>query len=384
MIKVMKVLHLISSKGFFGAENVVFTLAKEQKRQGIEVFIGTFLDAKHPHCELVEKAQKCGIPTALFTCGNRFNLSTIIAIRKFIKQNKIQVIHSHNYKSNFYSLVCAIGLKTRKVVTCHNWTTNELKMNLYKELDKALLNWFDRVVVVSDILRDEVVKSHVSEKKIRVIYNGVDCEALQTAVRNSGDEESRKTTKNRLGIKDDEKIIGTVGRLSEEKGLEYLIKSFAQVAAQISAVKLLIVGDGPLRERLLAASRALKIDEKVIFTGYRSDAAELLSLMDVFVLPSLYEGLPMVILEAGVLKKPVVASDVGAVSRVIDNESLGLLVRPADEDKLTQAVVSLLKDERQARLKGENIFVKVENNFSAEKMARDYREVYESICRAWS
>lgn len=385
----MKILHLISSIGIFGAENVVFNLIKEQNKRKISVFVGLISRAEgldgwaQIKTHMSKDEDQSSVQIKEFRCGGKFNLKAMLTIRKFIKQNKIEIIHSHNYKSNFYSLVSTVGLKVKKMTTCHNWTANEFKMDLYKKLDKLLLKKFDKIIAVSEVLKDEIVKSAIDEKKIEVISNGVEVDKCQVTMSQSHTltGTGKLQVKKSLNIKEDEKVVGTIGRLSEEKGHRYLIEAFAQVQKEIPGIKLLIVGDGPLKKSLQSTVNSQQMEDKVIFAGYRDDIPELLDLMDVFVLPSLDEGLPMVILEAGACKKPVIASSVGAISKIIDHNLNGLLVQPGNNDALAKAIIFVLGNEPRARLMGENIFEKVKNDFSARKMADEYLKIYKNVLR---
>ena len=167
----MRVLHLISSGGFFGAERVVVTLAREQIKQGLGAYVGVFKNYNNPHLELAQNAHKCNLPVEIFDCKGRFDIKTILSIRYFLRENKIDIIHSHGYKSNFYGLLAALNMNIKRITTCHNWLGTSRKMRFYKWLDKTLLNKFDNVVVVSDVLKKEVLKSEICEEKVKVIYN---------------------------------------------------------------------------------------------------------------------------------------------------------------------------------------------------------------------
>lgn len=357
----------------------MLTLAKEQMRQGLQICIGIFHNIKAPHLEVVEEAKKYKIPFENFSCRGRFDMKTVLAIRKFIQQKEISIVHSHNYKSNFYALVSAIGIDVKKITTCHNWTTNKLKMNLYKNLDKLFMRKFDKVIAVSDVLKDEIVRSGIPSKKVSVIYNGVDVEKLQVACRKLQDENYGKKLRKQLGIKEDEKVIGTVGRLTEEKGHVYLLRAFKEVVSELPDTKLLIVGDGPLKESLKLKVQSLKLEKNVIFTGIRKDVPALLSIMDIFVLPSLDEGLPMAILEAMAAKIPVIATKVGAIPRVIENRENGILVSACSVQELTDALQTVLRGDELAKQMSDDGYHKVAEEFSSEKMAEKYCDLYEGL-----
>jgi glycosyltransferase involved in cell wall biosynthesis len=194
--------------------------------------------------------------------------------------------------------------------------------------------------------------------------------------------------KDELGIPKHCRIIGTVGRLSREKGLSYLIKAAEKIIKEHPEAVFLVVGDGPLRESLemetregSAAGEAGKEASwrSFIFTGFRSDTPAMFAVMDVFVLPSLTEGLPMALLEAMASEKPIVATKVGAIPQVIENEVSGLLVEPGDAEAIAGAIERLLTNSREAKELGKNAYMRVSEGFSSQKMIREYVSLYTQL-----
>jgi glycosyltransferase involved in cell wall biosynthesis len=366
----MKMMHLISSKGFFGAENVVVNLAKAQKNQGFDVWIGAFNDKRDPHLEIIEMAKKNNIQTVTFDCAGRFDLKTIGAIRKFITKNNMELVHAHGYKSNLYALAAGINTKLKKITTCHNWLAENTKMRIYEQIDKLFLKSFDKIVAVSEQIKTQVLKAGVDIKKVALINNGIDLASFKLPL-------ALKRTDFNIG--NDEKIAGTVGRLTKEKGHCYLLAAAADALRVVPELKILIVGEGPLKKTLQAQARDLKIEDKVIFTGIRDDIPQLLKLMDVFVLPSLIEGMPLALLEAMAAKVPVVTTDVGAVSSIVKDEVSGLLIPPRDSKAMSEAMTRLLLNKNKAVELADKGYEIVKRDFSVQKMASDYKQLYESI-----
>jgi glycosyltransferase involved in cell wall biosynthesis len=375
----MGILHLVSSKGFFGAENVIFALAKAQKKQGADVWIGIFRDRREPHVELVDASRRYSVPTVVFDCNGRFDPKAVMRIRDFIRKNRLKIIHSHGYKSNFYALFAAVFRDTVKVATCHNWLGNSAKMKFYAFLDKFILNRFDSIIAVSDRIRDEIIHHGIPEEKVRLIDNGVDVERFGFTDTSLQLEIGRNSLRNELGIKGNESIVGTVGRLSPEKGHIYLIKAAKKIIFELSDTKFLIVGDGPLKEKLESEAKNLGLGSSVIFTGIRNDIPKIMNLMDVFVLPSVEEGMPVALLEAMLSKIPVVATRVGAVERIVDSGRTGLLVGPEDTDKLSDAILYLLNNKAEARSMALDGYGNVFRRFSSGGMAKKYYAVYGSL-----
>ncbi len=365
-----KILQLISPIGCFGAENVLLQLCKELSFSDYACCLGIIGNKNNSHEEVVVSAKKDNLELKVFDCSGKFDLKTIQAIRKYVKENKIDVIHSHGYKSNLFSLLAAVGTGSRKFTTCHNWLGKTIKMKFYARLDKFFLKKFDKVVAVSEVLLDEIARCGVPKDKIVVIHNGVntDCPDVR--------EDTRRLRAS-LGISEENKIILSVGRLSEEKGLKYLLDAAQTIKEHNKNIKLIIAGDGPLRNELEVKAKESGLGEHVFFLGVRDDIPVLLQCADVFVLPSLVEAMPMALLEAMAAAKPVVASEVGSVPEIIKDGYSGILAAPGDTAGLARAIESLLADWSKAESLAEKAFETVKRDFSSKAMGERYMEVYE-------
>ncbi len=175
-------------------------------------------------------------------------------------------------------------------------------------------------------------------------------------------------------------VVGTVSSLTPHKGHEYLIQAASLVLDTLPPVKFLIVGDGPLRKRLEEQAKELNIHSSVIFTGKRKDIPEILSLLDVFVLPShTREGLGIAIIEAMAAERPVVATDIGGIPEVVDDGETGVLVPPEDTEALSKAIITLLQDPPRAKTMGEKGRTRIKEMFTTTKMLSEIEHVYQSL-----
>jgi glycosyltransferase involved in cell wall biosynthesis len=363
-----QVLHLISSSGFFGAENVLVELARELRHSTFLPIIGVFDNLRNPHLEVAEEAQSHDLQVAMFPCTGRLDLKTVVSIRRYLKKQKVDIVHSHGYKSNLYALAASLGKKTSRITTCHNWLGESPKMRLYAHLDKFFLNRFDKVIAVSDALKQEILKYNIAPTKVLTIYNGIDIHRFDN-------HKKTQSIKKEFGINEGWKIIGAVGRVSEEKGLIHLANAAEIVIKENRQVLFLIVGDGPLKEYLEKKCNP----EHMIFTGIRNDVPDMYRCMDIFVLPSLKEGLPMVLLEAMASRLPVVATRVGAIPSVVKDGETGLLIEPGNEEEIERALLHLLNNQALAKSIGQKGYRHVKKHFSSETMARAYLNVYRDL-----
>lgn len=373
----MNILQLISTKGFFGAENVVVNLSRGLKDMGFNVYIGIFCDLrKASNLTIIEEIKKYNIPFLIFDCRKKFDFNNLLKLRKFIKEKNIDIVHSHNYKSNIYSFFATLFLKCKKVATCHLWAGESFKMKFYEFLDKLFLKKFDKVVGVSEKIISELIKSSIPKEKIEFVSNGIDIEKFTPE---KIDKTKVTQIKKELGIKDNEKVVGTIGRLSKQKGHIYLIYAAKEIIKEFPNVKFLIVGDGELKEELLLEVKKLNLEEKIIFTGFRNDIPEILNVIDIFVLPSLNEGMPMVLLEAMAAKKPIIATNVGAIPKLIENNKTGFLIELKSEKKIYECIITLLKDSKKSLLFTQNTYGKVKNEYSLEYMTEKYLNIYKQL-----
>ena len=369
----IKILHLISSAGFFGAENVVIELAKQLLASNYEPIIGVFNNIHNNHTEIADVAKNYNLKVRLFACNGQFDLKTIMTIRNFIKKNDILIIHSHGYKSNFYALMATLYNKNlSSITTCHLWTQASFKNRIYESLDKKWLNRFDRIVTVSDELMAQVATLRVSKDKVTTIYNGIDLNRFNGSV---NIEEIRK----KFNIPLHFNIIGTIGRLNEQKAQIFIIESASQILKVFPDTIFMIVGDGPLKQSLQEKVVAAKLENNFLFTGIYKNIPEILAAMDIFILPSLAEGLPMALLEAMAAKKPIIASKVGSIPQLIIPNETGLLIEPRDVSNLEKSIIELLNDKNKAAKLAENGYKTIVNKFSSKIMTKKYLDIYETL-----
>ena len=368
----MRILHLISSVGLFGAERVAIELSKSLKRTyHCEPILGVIRNIYNPHEEILEEAKSNDILYTVFSCRNQLDLKLAFSIREFIKKNRVDIIHCHGYKSNFYGLLASKG-QVPSVTTNHNWLTAHWKLKTYCLLDSLWIRFFDRIVAVSNEVKRDMLRYKIPEKKIRVIDNGIAIERFEKLV-------ETKSMKNQLGFEEKIRIIGTIGNLGTEKGHIYLLEAAKQILDVVKDLKFLIIGDGRLRKPLEEKSEELGIKKHVIFTGQRKDIPELLMAMDIFVLPSIKEGLPIALLEAMAAKRPVIATRVGAIPKVIENKDIGVLVEPKDIKGLRDAIMNLLNDPGRMNLLARKGFDRVCMDFSSDEMGKNYLKLYNEL-----
>jgi glycosyltransferase involved in cell wall biosynthesis len=367
----MKVLHLISSGGMYGAESVVATLASNLQNRGEDTIVGVFDNAHRPKNDASDRIEKAGVKVIRIPCSGRADGLTVRAIRKLIRTEQIDILHSHGYKADIYGYLATRRLRIPIIATRHNQRglRHTLAIRLYEFLDILFLRRFNAVAAVSDLIAEELLRAGVAPRKVTVIGNGIDVSRFVGASPTLSEELNKEQ---RL-------LIGTAGRLIPQKGIEYFLMAASEVLTTFPTLLFGIVGEGPHRPALERSMKDLGIERNVVFTGPRSDMPNIYASFDVFVLPSLEEGMPMTVLEALASGLPVIATKVGAVEKLVFPNQTGILVQPGEAAGLAAALISLIGNpELRVRL-GQNGRSLVQNEHSSSVMSQRYLRLYQEL-----
>jgi len=286
-----------------------------------------------------------------------------------VRSHGVDLIHSHGYRADVLGVTVAKVLGLPIVSTCHGYVSTDRRLGLYNRLDLVALRYFDRVIAVSDQLRTELIRHGIDQLRVQTLVNGIG------DYRRSDRDRIRSGVRRRHGIAEDEIVFGFVGRLGQEKGLAYLIAALANLGGE--RFRLLLVGDGPQRAALEDAATRAGMGDKVLFVGFQDDPAGWYPAMDVFVLPSLTEGTPMVLLEAMSTGLPVIATAVGGVPSVVADHENGLLVPPADAIGLARAMNVLAPDRTLRSALGDRARASVLEKFDVRAWIRAMHDIYE-------
>ncbi len=366
-MKKINILHLRKSAGFFGAEKVIMSLSRGLIEQGHNSWIGCIYDRRSPEMSLSLQANEAGLPTITFICRSVFDPLTLWRIYQFVKNQRIDIIHTHGFKADIYGWIVAKLAKKEIIATKHGWTHSSSRIRFWENADVLLLPWFDKIIVVSEQLKNDLSKNNVAMKKMAVIQNGIEIEQSE----NSRLDMLKKS----IGISKNDLVVGIIGRLSIEKNHRFFIDVANRLTSIFPSIKFLIVGNGSLREELEKYAKSLKLSN-VIFTGYRSDVKQIMCAMDVVVSTSLREGVPIALLEAMSVKKTIVATAVGGVQKIIIHGKTGFLVPLNRLEEFTQYVKKLLDDKNLRKSFGENAFQFLEKNYSYQSMVSEYLSIY--------
>lgn len=297
---------------------------------------------------------------------------TAVVLARWARRRRISILHAHDFKTDVLGLMVSGLARIPIVTTVHGYISVSRKSKVYTRVDSWLLRRMHRVIAVSEAMARQFIDTGLPESRIRLVRNcivldnypfGYRCRALRRA----------------NGLTDEHLLVGHVGRLSPEKGQARLLRVFPKVLREVPRARLVFAGDGPDMPALRSDASRLGLEDEVFFLGHRSDIREVFADLDLLVLSSDTEGLPNVVLEAGALGIPVVATAVGGTPEVVTDGVTGLLASPDDEDELAEAIIRALTDRAGAGARAERARERIEREFAMdvliERTHRLYREM---------
>lgn len=324
--------------------------------------------------EFVKAARELGLEVDIIPERFRFDLRVIPSLREAIERRAPDIVLTHHVKSHFLMKMSRLWQKYPWVAFHHGYTKTHFRENLYNRMDRLSLPTANRVITVCEAFARELAGAGVARERINVQHNSIRPEKMASA-------EEAQAIRTQFGIADSERLMLAIGRLSSEKAHIDLLNAFHHLQSdnpELNA-KLVIVGDGPERERLEAATRSLGIAERVHFTGQISDVKPYYAAADLLVLPSHSEGSPYVLLEAMAAGLPIVATAVGGVPEMVEDDVSALLVPPRDPRTMSAAIARVLKDPEIAHKLTANASALIATRYSPETYVRSLVEIYSQI-----
>lgn len=370
----IKVAYVLTPISFGGSEKVSLNFLRHADRNRFDIMPILLL---RPWEEVPYFAREIGklgytyttLPVSLRKGGDPVRVMRVAwRLLHILRRERFDLVHTHGYFADICTVFCSRLLGVPAVATCHGFIGNDSKLRLYNALDRSTIKRCSRVIAVSDTIRIQLTANGVAPAKIVLISNAVAAQEGEGA-------ENAQTVRGTFGITADDMVIGYLGRLSEEKGLRFLLQAASRLRREGLQVKLLLVGEGPEREVLERMAREEDSDF-VVFAGFQTDIGRWLRIFDVFVLPSLTEGTPLALLEAMAAGVPIVATAVGGVPAIISDGVNGKLVPPADVVALGEGVRQILVDsELQERFRdaGKNT---IRQKYCIEQWCRSIENIY--------
>lgn len=291
-------------------------------------------------------------------------LFSFIKLRPLLKEKDIDILHANTRVTSVLAALLTRSSGRPYILTCHGF----FKPRLWRRFFPL---WGKMVIAISDSVKSHLIEDfNVPQEKVKLIYSGIDLKEIENEQRLSKNEARRS-----LGLGDGP-VVGIVARLSDIKGHKFLIEAMDYIIKKIPKAQLLIVGEGREKNSLCRQVNKLGIEKNTMFISSIEDTSSVLSAMDLFVMPSLQEGLGLSIMEAMAYGLAVVASDAGGIRDLIRDGFNGRLVKPKDVQGLYEAISQLLQDRHKARIYAINARRTIADNFSLEKMVSQTEGVY--------
>ena len=363
-IRLMQITHDLAIGGL---QQVVVNLCRSIDHDRFHITV-LCLRALGP---LAQEIEQLGIKVILLPQSEQgTDYFSFLKVAKILRTEKIQVIHTHNTQPLVDGTLGALfsGKKKRIIHSDHARQFPDKKRYMFAEW--CMSHFVYKMIGVSEQTTANLRKyEKISTKKLMTIENGIDGSKFNVTI----DIEAKRKE---LGLPVGGPVLGVISRLEKVKGITYLLQAMPEILKEHPQMTLLIVGDGAEREALEKESLQLDIQDHVVFTGSRLDIPEIFQVLDIYVLPSLSEGLPMGLLEAMAARRPVVASNVGGIPSAVTNGETAVLVEPGNVQQLSLAIVDLLRDQSLKNKLADNAHNIFQVKYSAKNMVTGYSLLY--------
>jgi glycosyltransferase involved in cell wall biosynthesis len=365
-INVMQIVHDLN---FGGMQRVVVDLCLNVEPSKFRMSV-CCLDELGPN---IKELEQRGISVFLIKKGPGLDYMLPFKLRRLFLKQKIDIVHTHGINPFFYGTIGSkLAICPATIQTDHARGVFPVKnKEMFSEM---ILSWFvDHIVTVSEGVKSDLVKyMRINPDKISIIYNGIDASKFRIKI-------DKMQKRKGLGISKEDTVIGIGVRLSEQKGVCFLIEAVSILIESFPKIKLLVIGDGELKSDLEKLTEELKITNKVIFAGFRSDIHELLQIIDIYVLPSLWEGHPLVLIEAMAAEMPIVATDIPGNRETVEHGHTGFLVPQKNPQALANALMKFIENEDLRKSAGLNGYNKFRNEFTLDLMIKKYQDLYRKL-----
>jgi glycosyltransferase involved in cell wall biosynthesis len=367
-MKKINVLQFICPAGLFGAEMWILALAGHLNPKDVHCHLAVSHESDDQNLEIVDRYYAFGLPAHKIKMQGRFDPFGIYKLVRLIQQEKIDIIHTHGYKSDILGLAAARIAGIKAVATPHGFeNAKDLKLQLFIAMGCMAFRFFDKVAPLSEALEQDIRRVGVNSRKIRLVKNGVDLKEIEI----ESDSGERF-----FPLDDGVKRIGYVGQMAYRKNVDDILTTFDLLWKEHKNIRLYLVGEGPMRLELEDRAASLASSVSIKFLGYRSDRLQIVKELDLFTMTSSLEGIPRCMMEAMAMGVPVVAYDIPGVDQLIVHGKTGFMADFGKVDELKRYWEKILFNDEVSRTlagAGRNF---VRKKFSGARMAREYTQLY--------
>lgn len=371
----IRVLELRSVRGTGGGpEKTILLGTKETQADRFDITVCYLRDARDDVFAIDDWARSVGISYVEILEQHSFDRAIWPALRRLVRESRADIVHAHDYKTNLLARLVGRAEGVIPLSTVHGWTGHSWRERyVYYPLDKRVLAGFPHLIAVSEEIRSQLIGAGAGPDRVTTILNGIDPVLFRR------DRAAGVRMRDALGLPADALVIGAVGRLEPQKRFDLLLEVFASMRLSVPHARLVIAGDGSLREPLAAQIGALGLSGQVTMTGHRSDVARLHDTFDLFVQSSDYEGTPNSVLEAMALESPIVATDVGGTRDIARPNLEALIVPPGNKSALADAIATALRDRAGMQARAAAARHRVETDLSFARRVAKVEAIYERL-----
>ena len=366
MPRKIRVLETIRQGQIGGGETHVLDLVQALDRTRFEPVVLSFTPGP-----MIDRLMAMGVRTHVIHTERPFNIATWRRVKRLLRDERIDLVHAHGTRANSNTFWAAKQLGLPIIYTVHGWSFHldqaPLVKKSYQLAEKLLMAQAGVTICVSESNRRDGLKFSQMSRAV-VIKNGINLQRFNPSLHTYN-------VRAELDIAADVVLVGYIARMTAQKDPFTLLRAVAALPAGLN-IKFLLVGNGDLKAEAQQLARQLGIEAKVIFTDFRQDIPDVLQALDIFCLPSLWEGLPIGILEAMAMGKPVIASDIDATKEIIEHGLNGLLVPIKAPEKLAVAIQQLAASQELRRSLGACAYQTIQAGFTAEAMTRQVEQLY--------
>lgn len=357
----LRIVHINTERTWRGGEAQLLHLSKGLSKRGHRQWV-----VGQPGSPLLERAGEEGLETVALPMQSEFSLPAIWRLARLFRELQVQVVHMHT------SHACTIGGMAAKIVAVpvkiiSRRVDFSIRSNPFRRLK---YEWgMDRIIAISEGVRDVLVRDGINPEQIVVIRSGIDLSRLDPTI-------PPELFRKEISVDSATPVIGNIAHFADEKGHRYLVEAASRVISRIPQARFVLVGDGELKKSMEEQVARQGLSAAVLFTGFRTDIPKILTAIDLFVLSSHLEGLCTSIMDAMAMGIAVVATRTGGVPEVVEEGVTGLLVPPRDPVALADAILRLLGDPERRRQMGQAGRRRVMERFSAERMVDETEKLY--------
>jgi glycosyltransferase involved in cell wall biosynthesis len=369
-----KVLHLIASNFFGGPEKQIIEHLKRLNPKLFRGVLASFREWGEPN-ELLKTAGALGVTHYSIPMHGPLDFRAQFYLNRIIRREGIDILVVHHYKACVMGWWAGKKFRIPVLAYSRGYTAENRKMTFYYWLERQVLKWVSGVVAVSAGQAKRLREYGIKPANFWVVHNAISVNCAPAEISSAQHEKVLAG----FNIPLTARTIVTAGRLSPEKGHQYLVEAIPRVYSERNDVFFVFCGDGPMTEKIVQKAKGLGVLDRCRFVGFRRDLADIFSVMDLMVLPSLSEGLPNVVLEAFAACKPVVASDIGGVPEVVEEGVSGFLVPAGRPELLAEAILKMLGDPAKMQSMGAAGYERVRREFTFEAQTEKLEAIYHQM-----